>query len=1003
MKEISLIGNSGIQFYDCKADFSENSDILKLKEEYCIMKEGEELKLVFPYYYERKNKYVDKYSINSDAFRKDGTIDENKIRGNLEFLTEDKIRTVTAREVLECFEGTWIPVPFFRKGNYDEEFQPGPTTWSRMWFNAISKKNIDTFDNSTHNIVLSFDTKCTEEKTNVYVKPTSDDLKGAAFECAYKIEDISEFLNEEWLNDWLIKTFENNMKNYRPVNEGEEKIIYLAFYVTFLKMFVKSDIFPRVFLYGKENAQIEVDLVLDIGNSRTCGLLVETSQVGKPFSFTEVSTLEIRDLSIPDRIYNDSFEMRCEFVEASFGEKESAKLAGVKDNFTWPSLVRIGPEAVRHSVIYGSTKNDTGMSSPKRYLWDTEKRVMPWYFSKEDPVPVNNSQICGNFTEEGILIDTDGSKDGQRLMPGMTPYYSRSSLMTFALAEIIFHAIIQTNSYSFRKKKGNEIIPRKLKRVLLTCPTAMLETEKHKLRTYAQNAVMLLNLLYNKKKENLDKFGKFMFEKDNSFIIDSKLEVIPNPNDDFETAEKREDWNFDEATCTQLAYLYGEITKRYKNNFDLYFKSEGKIRKDTTYSDYPSLTIASIDIGGGTTDLMLCNYQPEPNAHNTRLKPDPKFWEGFNLAGDDILLSISERIVLPAIRKAAEEKGCKNSADVINFLFGPDLGSLNADDRVIRKQFATQIALPLSIGALAHASEEKDVEVKDFNSFFMNYPMPHQKIIQHINQVFNRNGAADFKLTEVKWIMNKDEINMVIRQVLGDMIKKLCGIIHQYDCDYILLAGRPTKLPVIREMVLESLPIAPNRVISMGGYRIGSWYPFAETNGLIKDPKTCVAVGATVGLMAGTLNRLPEFTLDTSGLKNKVKSTSNYIGLFDSNSMKLKEVFFKAFEEEVTIEYYGPMFLGMRQMNSNEWPAAPMYHISYSSNNAAKQLKDRVPLKVTLMRPRPQRNPEYIKIHNITDKEGNRIPYDALKINLQTLVDEKGHWLDTGSFHLSKF
>lgn len=57
-----------------------------------------------------------------------------------------------------------------------------------------------------------------------------------------------------------------------------------------------------------------VDLVLDIGNSRTCGVLFEEGD------FTKSKMLELRNLSKPWISYeNKSFDMRIAFRKADFG------------------------------------------------------------------------------------------------------------------------------------------------------------------------------------------------------------------------------------------------------------------------------------------------------------------------------------------------------------------------------------------------------------------------------------------------------------------------------------------------------------------------------------------------------------------------------------------------------------------------------------------------------------------------------------------------------------
>jgi hypothetical protein len=338
-------------------------------------------------------------------------------------------------------------------------------------------------------------------------------------------------------------------------------------------------------------------------------------------------------------------------------------------------------------------------------------------------------------------------------------------------------------------------------------------------------------------------------------------------------------------------------------------KTVGKIRTDSQFPDQPAVTIASVDIGGGTSDLMIASYQANPRANISVLTPEPKFWEGFNLAGDDILKRVVERIVLPNIKKAADKTGCRNSINVMNFLFGPYLGRTTARDKLMKKQFAMQIALPIGFDILQHAAEERPQEIRSFDSFFIKYPRPNQQLMDYVNDEFRKEGATEFDIEKITWVLDNIGTNNVVKDVVEKMIGDLCCVIAQFHCDYVLLAGRPTVLPVIRDLFLKYLPVTPDRIIQMGHYRIGTWYPFAEGTGIIKDPKTCVSVGATVALMAGTLRRLEDFTIDTSLLKSKFGSTADYLGEYDVNKARLKEVFLDPNVDNKNIRFYGYMML----------------------------------------------------------------------------------------------
>ena len=79
---------------------------------------------------------------------------------------------------------------------------------------------------------------------------------------------------------------------------------------------------PGVVLSGDD-----VDLVLDVGNSRTCGLLIEAAgELG--VNLNDSYELALRDLSHPESVHNKPFESRVEFAQAWFGKNHLSRMGG---------------------------------------------------------------------------------------------------------------------------------------------------------------------------------------------------------------------------------------------------------------------------------------------------------------------------------------------------------------------------------------------------------------------------------------------------------------------------------------------------------------------------------------------------------------------------------------------------------------------------------------------------------------------------------------------------
>jgi Uncharacterized protein conserved in bacteria, putative virulence factor len=136
---------------------------------------------------------------------------------------------------------------------------------------------------------------------------------------------------------------------------------------------------------------VDVDLVLDIGNSRTTGILVETL----PQRITNLNDsylLELRDLSQPEHIYADPFETRVEFVDAAFGNDAFSRRSGrLSPAFAWPSSVRIGPEAARLATQAVCAEGTTGMllcfGPSTQEVQDLPQAVYEWICSTHGETP----------------------------------------------------------------------------------------------------------------------------------------------------------------------------------------------------------------------------------------------------------------------------------------------------------------------------------------------------------------------------------------------------------------------------------------------------------------------------------------------------------------------------------------------------------------------------------------------------------------------------------------
>jgi hypothetical protein len=966
---ISLIPYSGIQFLDFSFNLNQN----KFSASFCEKEskvQADLLRLLLLFENEETGELTDS---EGDKL----VNDDDEIRVNLE-------------KMLSIFDRQWLPLPVLRIMDNSRQggisFEQGPYNWAR-----VRLASLDGSDNEghTHRVTVAIDTNLLpSHESRPYVAPSPDNVGvGARFGLAYSLEDIDYFLQEKWSLSIVDTAFDRGMiaskgeRRYESMKENMSSLESQAYYSGLLQFFCEIQLVPPLYFVDtvsepKEFTPINVDLVLDLGNSRTCGILVEAEKYGT-IDLNNSYSLELRDLSHVEQVYSDPFPSRIEFHKANFGNNRfTARSRG--DAFLWSSPVRVGWEASHLSYYSKGSSGITGLSSPKRYLWDMQKQNYQWCFNSfGTETAVEEPAIQGSFfqslTSEGDEWEVDGDA------PCATrAQYSRSSMLMFYLSEVFSQAFCQINSFGQRYRRPHTDIPRQLKRIILTMPTAMTLPER------------------------------MIFEKRARLALKIVAKAMNISQDDFPDLLLQ----WDEATGTQTVFLYNEIKTNYRGDSQLFFKTNSFFQKEGEVN--PSLKIASLDIGGGTTDLIITNFQLQGGRS---LIPKQEFREGFNLAGDDILSAIIERHVLMQIQMHLEMIGIERPEILMSILFGPSSANADIRNHELRRQFAFQISMPIAlyiVGEYEHFDPvhgASSLQLK-FENFFDGSNHPLQSVLDYVNDAVMDAGVKDFDLKNIEFNIDLNSVDNTVCRVIGPVLGDMCELIHYYNCDYLLISGRPSMMPGVTNSVLSKIPLPVDRVISMHQYKVGSWYPFRSTSGFLSDPKTTASVGAMV--CALSMGFLEGFHLQSKDMI--MVSTANYIGMMeDTGEIKNSNLYFEdinldnaldqfrsnVHEEGILsaeFELYAPMFIGFRQLNIERWPGTPFYRVEFRDPESVQKLS--LPLKVTLelLDPEDDRNNKIFDVESITDAEGNDRPKKLINFRLQTMKNENGHWLDTGVF-----
>ncbi|MEI6559611.1 MAG: virulence factor SrfB [Rhodospirillaceae bacterium] len=936
--------------------------------------------------------------------------DADVTSGRSDFRAGQEDYEITPRDLIESFGAGWLPLPLLREEPGYRHAQ-GPVNWARVHIAPLTASDADGHD---HRLVIALDTALMERFADGgYLCPSTEDaVSGRLFSLPRKTDDYNFFLMEPWVRSWLDEVNRKRLQDQDRKSLGRREVVLsdeeiegrkrgpnepLSLYMALLDLLHELDFLPRFKLADTVTAPrqdyVDVDMVLDLGNSRTCGLLVEAEPGAAAPDIGKAFKLELRDLSRPEFVYREPFDSRFEFAMASFGYEHHSLRSGRADAFLWPTIVRVGPEAVRLAGARRGTEGRTGMSSPKRYLWDEDGAEQSWRFNGPSLDGVSEGYAAqGRFAQ---FVNDDGkalhlTADGEDDLPSFSARYARSHLVTFVLAEVLMQAMAMMNSPARRQKRLNADLPRRLRRLILTMPTALSLSERQILLERAQAARDLVYLSLNRASVGSDGILDWREGREPEIVL-----------------------KWDEASATQVVYLYGQIARAFSGDARAFFRSIRGGAEDGV------LRVATLDIGGGTSDLVITELSAKGQGANVTISPHQLFRESFSLAGDDLVRTLAREIVVESFRAEFTNRlGRSRSDTLIQHLFGGDRGDMTPEDQVRRQQFATQVAAPVVLAILA-AYEGADllrppaVERRALAAFLPGAELS-PAVVTWIERAFQQaGGGAEFQVGAVTIPVDGLQVDRLIRETMEGMLRALTEVAWRFNVDLMLLSGRPSRFAAIRDVILECGAIPAHRVIAMHEYRVGQWYPFRDSEARIADPKTTAAVGAMICLLAE--GHLFNFNFRSDTLS--ASSVARFFGKIDDSGRILgQDVYYSNLDLEApdyqlpasqSFEFRGPLLLGVRQFPQDWWPATLLYALDYLDEASRRSLQPKTPFVIRLKRGKPPRRPmvqrgavpppEVNDRLEIASAEGETSSATrGLRMRLQTLRNRNGYWLDTG-------
>ncbi len=741
----------------------------------------------------------------------------------------------------------WLPLPLLRfisrDGDGRPRFDEGPGNWARLYLSGVS-------DSGSVRGVIAIDTAIERRSRldlDVYLAPTADDVRfHSIFAVTDEAEPLAPFLSEDWVQDWIEHVFPAAEMRRTGQVTSSHNLHQLASYLALLTVVRRAGVLPSLQFFETRAdivPPVPVDLVLDIGHSRSCCMLVENSLTnGRPI-IENAALLPMRDMSNPATIYHGTFDSRIEFSRASFGSEALSRRSGRADAFHWPSLARTGHEAVRLASTTRAVDGPTGLASPKRHLSDVTLRSDTWRFALDRRSTLQKSPMVS-----GRLLSLAGETTTAKLLTGpegavrpltLRPRFALSSMTSFLVAELVLQALAAINApvvepvTHSRRRQGDAATTsaaaarraegiRRLRQIVVCVPLTLPLDERQLMRERAEAAV---DMLWR------------------ALAWDDEADGTMPPRPTVRLG-------LDETLAAQLVYLFDEVGHRFGGDVRNVMSTIGKNRPD--FGVEPCLRIGALDVGGGHTTMTVVTYGQSADQPVT---PALLGAQRSDIGGEVLVDRLVTAIVLPALAAALAMHGTKGpEAFLARHAASPGAGAaydIAAPSTRLYEHWLRPAALGLL--TLAHDAPCGDVRLSTRLDTLVARigPAGNRDAALDFETAAASAGATDFNLARVEIRVRLDDVLAEAKAALAPMVARLSRALVASDCDVVLLTGWAARLAPVRDLLLEAMPWRPDRIVDLEQRAWHDWYPMADDARRASDGKDIGLIGALLALSGG--------------------------------------------------------------------------------------------------------------------------------------------------------